>query len=70
MLKKLTKTGNSLTLAITREMRQSIGVEDDVVDVQVMGDKIIISKPKKMSFEDAAAATFDQYDKALRELRD
>jgi antitoxin component of MazEF toxin-antitoxin module len=70
MQKRLTKTGNSLTLTITREMRQQIGVEGDVVDIQMMGDKIIISAPKRQSFEDAAAASFAQYDNALRNLKD
>jgi antitoxin component of MazEF toxin-antitoxin module len=70
MIKKLTRTGNSRTLNITKAWREVLGVEDDVVDVQIMGNKIIISKPTPQSFEDAIEATFGQYDTALRNLKD
>lgn len=70
MEKKLTRTGNSRTLTITRDMRCAMGLVGDVVDIQIMGDQIILSRPKPQSFDEAVAATFDQYDNAIRSLKD
>lgn len=66
MNRRLTKTGNSHTLVITREMKEHLGLEEPQIDVQYIEGAIVLRKPS--TFEDALSATFAQYDTALRNL--
>jgi antitoxin component of MazEF toxin-antitoxin module len=69
LTKTLTKTGNSDTLVITKEMQQYIGIkEDKQVEIHYQEDGILIKAPRRQSFAEAAAATYEQYDEALRNL--
>jgi antitoxin component of MazEF toxin-antitoxin module len=65
MLKPLTKTGNSLSLCITKEMREHLGVTDQV-EVEFRKGSIVLKKP--MTVQEAAAHTRKRYDQALRNL--
>ena len=44
MLKKLTKTGNSYTLVISKEMREHLQVQD-AVEVEYREDSIVLRRP-------------------------
>ncbi|BDI28103.1 hypothetical protein CCAX7_001540 [Capsulimonas corticalis] len=75
MTRTLQKIGNSKGLIITRDMLQHLGVSDEV-EVAFEAGRIVISAPiveaprRRQSFEEAADATFIQYDEALRRLAD
>ena len=51
-------------------MREHIGIEDsDQVEVTLTENAIVISAPRRrQSFEDATAATFNQYDATMKRL--
>jgi antitoxin component of MazEF toxin-antitoxin module len=68
-IKKLTRTGNSETLAITKEMKQHLGLSGNEIEVVFADREVILRKPSVRSqFEVAVAETIEQYDNALREL--
>lgn len=62
---KLVQTGDSVSLVLTRDMKEHLGVTD-TVDVQMEDGRIILRKP--MTFEEAKAASHDRYGKAYEEL--
>jgi hypothetical protein len=68
-IKKLTRTGNSDTLAISKDMKRHMGLSGNEVEV-IYGDReIVLRKPSVRSqFEIAVTDTVEQYDNALREL--
>ena len=58
MIRILTKTGNSMALRLTKEMREHLGVTDRV-DVQYIEGAIVLRRPP-MSFEDARDTAIDR----------
>jgi hypothetical protein len=63
--RKLVQTGNSVSLILTRDMKEHLGITD-TVDVQMEDGRIILRKP--MTFEEAKAASHERYAKAYEEL--
>jgi antitoxin component of MazEF toxin-antitoxin module len=72
MTRTLKKMGNSKGFIMTRDMIQQLGLTDDTIEVSIEKDRIVITAPKKprqrQLFEEAKAATFNQYDEALDRL--
>jgi len=70
MQRNLQKVGNSRGIILDRTMREHIGVEDsDTVEVTLTENATVISAPRRrQSFEDAMAATFNQYDNTMKQL--
>ena len=69
MERKLQKIGNSRGIILDRTMREHIGVMDsDQVEVTLADNTIVIRASRRQSFEDAMAATFNQYDGTLKRL--
>jgi antitoxin component of MazEF toxin-antitoxin module len=67
MIRTLTKTGNSMALRLTKEMREHLGVSDKV-DVQYVEGAIILRRPP-MAFEKAKASALDRLDSALSRMK-
>jgi len=67
MIRTLTKTGNSMALRLTKEMREHLGVSDKV-DVQYVEGAIILRRPP-MAFERAKASAFEKLDPALSRIK-
>lgn len=44
MLKRLTRTGNTLTLAISKEMRAHLDITDEI-EIQMLKGRIVLTKP-------------------------
>jgi antitoxin component of MazEF toxin-antitoxin module len=44
MMRRLVRTGNSVALILTRDMKDHLGITD-VVEVQIAEGRIILSKP-------------------------
>lgn len=65
MTRRLVKTGNSVALIVTKDMRDHLGV-DEQVDVQFEADRIILRKP--LSFDEAKEFSLKRYEKAYRKL--
>jgi antitoxin component of MazEF toxin-antitoxin module len=63
MIRTLTKTGNSMALRLTKEMREHLGVTDKV-DVQYIEGAIVLRRPP-MRFEEAKMAALDKMDVVL-----
>lgn len=71
MKRKLTRTGNSLTLVVTREMREHLGMGSSVREIEVTyrtGEIVLRAPERRMSFEEAVGGNFEQFDAALRNL--
>jgi antitoxin component of MazEF toxin-antitoxin module len=67
MIRTLTKTGNSMALRLTKEMREHLGVSDKV-DVQYVEGAIILRRPP-MAFEKAKASSLERLDSALSRMK-
>jgi antitoxin component of MazEF toxin-antitoxin module len=67
MIRTLTKTGNSMALRLTKEMREHLGVSDKV-DVQYVEGAIILRRPP-MAFEKAKVSALDRLDSALSRMK-
>jgi len=65
MTKKLHKSGNSMSLIITKTMREHLGVTDEV-DVQFAEGQIILRKP--LSVREASRGSGEKYREAYRRL--
>jgi ABC-type nitrate/sulfonate/bicarbonate transport system ATPase subunit len=65
MLRKLTTTGNSTALLLTRDMKEHLGISD-TIEVIFEEGQIILRKP--MTFEEAKALSHQRYAEAYREL--
>lgn len=65
MTKKLVRTGNSDALIITKEMKEMLGVEDEI-DVVYDRDKVILRKP--LTVREASALSDKMYSKAYKKL--
>lgn len=63
MIRTLTKTGNSMALRLSKEMREHLGVLDKV-DVQFIEGAIILRRPP-LSFDKAKASAFEKLEEAL-----
>lgn len=73
MTKTLQRIGNSKGLVLTRTMLEHLGVTD-AVEIQMEQGRIIITAAterapgRRMSFDEAKAATFEKYGDALKRL--
>lgn len=65
MIRKLVKTGNSVALIFSKDMRDHLGVEGDV-EVEYLEGEIRLRKP--MSLEDAKEHSLRRYADAYRKL--
>ena len=65
MIRKLVKTGNSVALILSKDMREHLGV-DDQVDVVYAEGEIRLRKP--MTLEEASARSDAKFADAYREL--
>jgi antitoxin component of MazEF toxin-antitoxin module len=75
MVKRLTKTGNSLALVIDRPMLDAVGIDADTpLDVSTNGDVIVISpvrgKNRQARFRSAVDAIHKEYAGVFRRLAD
>jgi antitoxin component of MazEF toxin-antitoxin module len=66
VIKTLSKTGNSKTLVINKEMIAHLGLTDDRIEVHYQDGRIVLARPQ--SLEEATAATLEQYGTAIRNL--
>lgn len=64
MIRQLTKTGNSMALRLTKEMREHLGVTDSV-DVQYVEGAIILRRPP-MTFDQAKSSALDRLEGVIR----
>lgn len=64
MIRNLTKTGNSMALRLSKEMREHLGVTDKV-DVQYVEGAIILRRPP-LSFEKAKISALERLDGAIK----
>jgi hypothetical protein len=65
MIRKLVKTGNSVALILSKDMREHLGV-DDQVSIEFVENEIRLRKP--MSFEEAKEHSLKRYEAAYRKL--
>jgi antitoxin component of MazEF toxin-antitoxin module len=75
VIKRLTKTGNSLALVIDRPLLEATGIDGDTpVDVSTNGDVIVITpvrgKGRKARFNAAVEAINDDYAGVFKRLAD
>jgi antitoxin component of MazEF toxin-antitoxin module len=69
MTRQLTKSGNSIALVLSKDMRDHLGLKDNEIEVIFERNTIILRAPKRgQSFEEAADATFEQFSTALQNL--
>ena len=64
MIRSLTKTGNSMALRLSREMREHLGITDKI-DVQFVEGAIVLRRPP-LGFDRAKASALDKLEEALR----
>jgi len=67
MIRTLTKTGNSMALRLTKEMREHLGINDKI-DVQYVEGAIILRRPP-MAFDRAKGSALDKLDSTLSRIR-
>jgi len=65
MIRKLVKTGNSVALILSKDMRDHLGIGDEV-DVEYLEGEIRLRKP--MTFEEAAGRSDEKFADAYRRL--
>jgi antitoxin component of MazEF toxin-antitoxin module len=65
MIRKLVKTGNSVALILSKDMREHLGLENEI-DVELIAGEIRLRRP--MSFEEAKNHTFTRYSDAYKKL--
>jgi hypothetical protein len=65
MVRKLVKTGNSVALILSKDMREHLGI-DDRVSIEFVENEIRLRKP--MSFEEAKEYSLSRYGAAYRKL--
>ncbi len=65
MVRKLVKTGNSVALILSKDMRDHLGVTDEV-NVELVENEIRLRKP--MSLEEAARRSDAKFADAYRKL--
>ncbi len=64
MIRMLTKTGNSMALRLTKEMREHLGVTDRV-DVQYVEGAIVLRRPP-LSFDQAKSGALDRLESVIK----
>jgi hypothetical protein len=65
MVRKLVKTGNSVALILSKDMRDHLGL-DEHVSVEFVENEIRLRKP--LSFEEAKERSLTRYESAYRKL--
>jgi antitoxin component of MazEF toxin-antitoxin module len=69
MIRQIVKNGNSMSLVLSKDMRDHLGLTDNQIEVTFERDTLVLSAPKKgMSVEEATEATLKKYDSAFRNL--
>jgi antitoxin component of MazEF toxin-antitoxin module len=74
VLRNIQQFGDDKGIVLTREMLEHLGVTE-TVDVSFEDGRIVLAAPReaaaprrRQSFREAADATLEQYDEALKEL--
>lgn len=67
MIRTLTKTGNSMALRLSKEMREHLGVTDKV-DVQYVEGAIILRRPP-IGFDKAKGSAIERLEGVLGRIR-
>jgi len=67
MIRTLTKTGNSMALRLSKEMREHLGVTDKV-DVQYVEGAIVLRRPP-IGFDRAKGTALDRLEGALGKIK-
>lgn len=72
MIKTLSQTPNSDGLALSQDMREYLGIGEDMrVDVRYETGQIVLSAPpRKLSFDESVARTLRDFGGALKRLDD
>jgi antitoxin component of MazEF toxin-antitoxin module len=65
MKRQLVRTGNSVALVLTKDMREHLGVSDSV-DVQFVEGQIVLRKP--LSLEEASDRSDKKFSEAYKRL--
>lgn len=65
MTRHLVKTGNSVALVLTRDMREHLGISDSV-EVQFTEGQIVLKKP--MTVQEASDRSDRKFSKAYKRL--
>lgn len=69
MIRHIKKSGNSMSLVISKDMRDHLGLVNDEVEVLFEKGCLVLRAPtRRQGFEEAAMSTFDQFDQALQNL--
>jgi antitoxin component of MazEF toxin-antitoxin module len=69
MTRQLTKSGNSIALVLSKDMRDHLGLEDNVIEVFFEKGSIVLRAPKTvLSVKEAVHETLQKYDEAYRNL--
>lgn len=69
MIRQIVKNGNSMSLVLSKDMRDHLGLTDNQIEVIFERDSLVLRAPKKnMSVEEATEATLKKYDSAFRNL--
>lgn len=65
MVRKLVKTGNSVALILSKDMRDHLGITDEV-DIQLVSGEIHLRRP--ITVQEAAARSDEKFADAYRKL--
>ena len=69
MVRQTVKSGNSTALILSKDMRDHLGLTDNQIEVIFERDSIVLRAPRRgQSFDQAADATFKQFETALKNL--
>jgi antitoxin component of MazEF toxin-antitoxin module len=69
MTRQLTKSGNSIALVLSKDMRDHLGLEDNEIEVTFEKGSIVLRAPKTvLSVKEAVHETLQKYDEAYRNL--
>ena len=69
MTRQLTKSGNSIALVLSKDMRDHLGLVDNEIEVFFEQGAIVLRAPRNMlSVKDAVHETLLKYDQAYRDL--
>ena len=69
MTRQLTKSGNSIALILSKDMRDHLGLKDNEIEVIFEQSSITLRAPsKKLTVAEAVEKTLEKYDQAYRDL--
>ena len=69
MTRQLTKSGNSVALILSKDMRDHLGLKDNHIEVIFENRSITLRAPNnKLSVAEAVQKSLEKYDHAYRDL--